>query len=241
MKQCSYCGVQLDENANFCSLCGEPSEEQNKENLAFIETRKKSSEKKLLTDYQRLSAFQKRKIFLKISGLTLLSAILITLAIDFVVNNEITWSRYPVTVSLVLLLNFTMGTFWYHKNLLWGFMSFFSSSILLVLLDIFSGNSGWGMQLGIPLLFAAYLTFFLLIRLIRTTRQKGLYVVAYGIIASGIFSICTDGIINLYRKGLMIFGWSLIVMVSIIIISSLLLYIHFKLKKVTDLKRFFHI
>lgn len=241
MKHCPNCGVALDENANFCSLCGEPLLERNEANLAFIETRRQQREDKLLTEYQKLSGFQKRRLFLKISAMILLSGIFITLIIDFVTKGDFTWSRYPVTVGLALLLNITMGTFWYCREILWGGLSFLSSAVLLVLLDIYSGNSGWGMQLGIPLLFAAYVTVFILIRLIRLTSQKGLNVIAYALLTTGILSVCTDGIINLYKTDLVNFGWSLIVMASAIIVSMLLLYVHFRLKKVTDLKRFFHI
>jgi hypothetical protein len=171
----------------------------------------------------------------------LLSGIFITLIIDFVVNGGFTWSRYPLTIGLVLLLNITMGAFWYRKEILWGGVSFLSSAVLLVLLDIYSGNSGWGMQLGLPVLLAAYVTVLMLIRLVRRAQQKGLNIIAYALLTTGILSICTDGIISLYRNDVLGFEWSLIVMASAIITSSLLLYVHYRLKKVTDLKRFFHI
>ncbi|WP_010662190.1 DUF6320 domain-containing protein [Marinilabilia salmonicolor] len=241
MKNCPNCGVTLDESANFCSLCGEPLLERNETNLAFIETRRKEREDKILTEYRKLSGFQKRKLFLKISGMVLISGIFITLVIDFVFSGTLSWSRYPMTVGLVLLLNITMGTFWVHREVLWGGLSFISSSVLLVLLDIYSGNSGWGMQLGIPLLLAAYVTVLLLFRLIRRASQKGLNVVAYSLVTAGILCICTEGIINLYRFDSLVFRWSLIVMASSVVTALLMLYVHYRLKKVTDLKRFFHI
>jgi hypothetical protein len=242
MIKCPYCGVEMEENANFCSLCGEPLLEKNKDNYAFIETRKKSQKEKLLTDYQKLSGSQKRKIFWQISGMILFAGILITLVTDFVVCSGITWSKYPGTVSLILFINITMGTFWFRKYILWGTLSFLSFSALLVLLDIYSGdNSGWGIKLGIPLLLTTCLTVFSLFKLIRSSSQKGLNIIAFSILASGFLCICVDGIISLYRDNLQLFGWSLIVMVASAIIASLLLYIHFRLKKVTDLRRFFHI
>jgi hypothetical protein len=242
MIKCPYCGVETEENANFCSLCGEPLLEKNKDNYAFIETREKSQKEKLLTDYQKLSGSQKRKIFWKISGMVLLSGILITLVIDFVVSHGITWSKYPGTVGLILFVNITMGTFWLRKYILWGTLSFLSVSALLMLLDIYSGDdSCWGIKLGIPLLLATYLAVFSLLKLIRNTSQKGLNIIAFSILASGLLSICVDGIISLYHDKSQLFGWSLIVMVASAIIASLLLYIHFRLKKGTDLRRFFHI
>jgi hypothetical protein len=241
MIKCPYCGVELAENANFCSLCGEPLLEKNEDNLAFIETRKKSREEKLLTDYQKLSSKQKRKIFWTISAIILFSGILVTMIIDLVVNNGVSWSKYPVTISLILFINITMVTYWARRYLLWGSLSFLSVSVLLILLDIYSGDSGWGMQLGIPLLLAGYITIFGLLWLIRHSKQQGLNIIAWSILATGLLSICADGIISLYGDNTRLFEWSLIVMASSASISSILLYIHYRLKKVTDLRRFFHI
>lgn len=241
MIHCPKCGVELEENANFCSLCGEPLPLQNKENLAYIDAREKEREDKIMTDYQRLTGSQKRRIFWKISGLVLLSGILITLMIDFLANKSITWSRYPGTISLIMYINITLGVFLYRRKLLMLTCSFLSTSILLVLLDFYATGSGWGMQLGIPLLLAAYITVFFLLKLIRGTSQKGMNVIAYSLLASGVLSLCIDGIISLYIIDKLSFGWSLIVMLSALIIAGLLLYVHFKLKKATDLKRFFHI
>ncbi len=241
MIKCPYCGVELEENANFCSLCGEPLVEINKDNLAFISSRTTQRREKIMTDYQKLTGAQKRKIFWKISAMILLSAAIITLIIDLTANQSITWSKYPVTVSLVLLLNIITATFWYKRTILWFSFSFLSTSAMLILLDIYAEGTGWGMKLGIPLLLAAYVIVFMLINRIKAAREKGLNIIAYSLTASGLLSLCIDGIISLYARDSLSFGWGLIVLVSAITISFLLLYIHYRLKKVTDLKRFFHL
>lgn len=241
MIRCSNCGVELEENANFCSLCGEPVWNKNTDNLAYLKSRKLQQEEKLLTDYQKLTGFQKRMLIWKISGLILISGMITTLIIDLVGNQAITWSKYPLTAGLVLCLNTTLIAFLYRKIILLLFFSFLATSVLLILLDIYAGNTGWGMQLGIPLLLAGYIGIFVFIFIVRRAEQIGLNIIAYSLIVSGVLSICIDGILSLYSADSLHFGWSLIVMVSVAIIAVLLLYIHFKLKKGTDLKRFFHI
>jgi hypothetical protein len=241
MIKCPYCGVELAENANFCSLCGEPLPKISEDNPAIIETRKKQKREEELSDFQKLSASQKRKIFHKISAIILLSGILITLVIDFVANKTITWSKYPASISLVIFINVTMATIWFRRYFLWTTLSFLSVSGLLILLDIFSGDSGWGMKLGIPMLLAGYIAIFILFKLIHNSRQKGLNIIAWSLLAAGILSLCIDGIISAYRDDGQLFSWSLIVLVAAALIGTLLLYIHYRLKKVTDLKRFFHI
>ncbi len=241
MIQCPNCGVESEENANFCSLCGELLLDGNSESQMFNKSGRIGREEKILTDYQRLSGLQKRKIFWKISGLVLFSSIILTLLIDYVGNSTISWSRYPATISLVLFINFTLNTFLHNKWLPLAGLSFLSLLSLFILFDIYAEETGWKTELGIIVLFAGYLTVFTLIYIIRNSKQKGLNVIAYSLFTAGILSVCTESLISIYRSGTIHPGWSLIVVVSAILISLLLLYIHYRLKKATDLRRFFHI
>ena len=243
MIRCPYCGVELEENVNYCSLCGEPVRPlaADENHLSHLGSGKGKREDRELTDFHRLSGFQKRMIFWKISGIILLSGMLIVFVIDLAGNQSLTWSRYPLTVSGILLVNATLVAFWYKRSLLLLLFSFLSVAILLVLLDIYAGNTGWGMQLGIPLLMAAYVVIYIFSVLIRRTKRKGLNVLAYSLGVSGVLCLCIDGILSLYSGEKLYFSWSLIVLVAVALISALLLYIHFRLKRGTDLKRFFHI
>ncbi len=241
MITCPNCGAELEENANFCSLCGEPLPVKNEDNPAYLELRRLRKEEKLVSDYRKLTGLQRRKIIWQISVIILGAGMIIVALIDVAVNHNITWSKFPLTGSVVLFINISLVLFLYRRRVLLLLLSFLSTSGFLVLLDIFAGRTGWGMKLGIPLLLAAYVSILLLILLIKRARQKGLNVIAYVLLTSGVMCLCTDGIISIYKKGDLSFNWSLIVVVSMVIISTILFYIHYRLKKVTDLKRFFHI
>src|SRR6056297_1354707 len=232
---CPNCGVELEENSNFCSLCGESIVNKSTENRIFIKSGRVHGEERLLSDYERLTGLQKRKIFWEISGLILISGIIISLLIDFVVNRSITWSKFPATVSLILIIHFTLNTFLRQKIILTLILSFLSVTGLFILFDTYGGNTGWDLRLGIPLILAAYLTVLSLIFLVRRARQKGMNIIAYSLIAAGLLSIFTEGIISVYTSGLIYLEWSLIVLVSVVFISMPLFYIHYRLKKATDL------
>ncbi len=241
MITCPNCGVELAENANFCSLCGEPLPADNIDNPAYLELRQLRQEEKLVSDYRKLTGLQKRKIIWQISVIILGAGIIVVLLIDLAVNHTITWSRYPLSGSVVMFINISLILFVYRRIVLLLLLSFLSASGFLVLLDIFAGKTGWGINLGIPLLLAAYLSILILILMIKKARQKGLNIIAYVLLTSGIMCVCTDGIISIYKYGPLSFSWSLIVLISTVIISSILFFIHYRLKRVTDLKRFFHI
>ncbi|MCF8229481.1 MAG: zinc ribbon domain-containing protein, partial [Bacteroidales bacterium] len=63
MKICPNCGVELEGNTNFCPLCGEAIIDENTENPEYLKLRKKEQQEKVLNAFQKLSGFQKRKLF----------------------------------------------------------------------------------------------------------------------------------------------------------------------------------
>jgi len=44
----------------------------------------------------------------------------------------------------------------------------------MVLFDVFNKNLGWGTKLGIPLVFSFYLVVFVLISLVKSSKQRGI-------------------------------------------------------------------
>ena len=241
MKKCSNCGVALEKNMNFCPLCGEPVMQESEETPEYIQVRKRKQEEAFLTDFQRLKPREKRKLIWEIAGIILVSGIIITFIIDFAGSYDLSWSKYPMIICAILFANISFILRWYHKLVLSLSGSFVSTSALLVILDLMNGVTGWGINLGIPLLAVAYIIVFLLIINIKAARKRGLNIIAFSLMAAGLLTICTEGIISIYTVGSLQLEWSLITMASVLPIAVLLLFIHYRLKKGTDLKRFFHI
>lgn len=237
---CPQCGVELDEQMTVCPLCNSGMKGDSRPEVIPDESEDLQSQR-MMSDYTSLTQIQKRKLFWELSGLILLSGILVTLIIDLVTSGSITWSRYSVTVCLVLFANVTLLSFWRHRLILLLGGSFLSTSLLLVLLDMYNEKIGWGTQLGVPLLLAFYIVVFLLGMVIKGSKHHGFNIIGFFFTAAGLFSLCIEGIVNRYVKGTIDFHWSLIVFVSMIPIASIFFFIHYRLKKGIELKRFFHI
>lgn len=241
MKTCANCGVALEDNMNFCPLCGAPVMEDHTEGDEYIRLRKQMQDEKQPSAFDKLSGLQKRKLFWEISGIILVSGILVTLIIDLVDGNGLLWSKYPVTACVVLFINITLLSFMINQTLLVLLGSFVSTSALLILFDLFEGNFGWGIKLGIPILFVAYLIIYGLISLIRKSREKEINLITYSLIASGLMCICIEGMISIYNENILKLHWSLIVIICVLPVAAILLYLQYRLKRGMDLKRFFHI
>ena len=166
---------------------------------------------------------------------------MVTFIIDLVTTKRITWSKYTITACLVIFANATLITFWRHRLLILLGGSFLFSSLLLVLLDTYNSKIGWGIRLGVPILLSFYFITLILTLLVRLTKIKGLNILAYFFMAVGFFSICIEGILSKYFLNEIRFAWSLIVVVSMIPIASILFFIHYRLNRGIELKRFFHI
>ncbi len=241
MKKCPNCGVELEKSMNFCPLCGEPVMEQNTENLEYLNIRKRKQDEKELTDYQRLSELQKRKLFWEVSGIILITGIVVTFILDLFSNNNLTWSKYSIAVCTMLFLQSTLIRFWPKNLIILMLGSLASTSALVLLLDLFHGPVSWSINLAVPLLIIVHLLTLGLTRAIRNAKEKGLNLIAYSFIALGILSVFIEGILSFYFNDVFTLHWSLIVIASVLPGSAVLFFIHYRLKKGTDLRRFFHI
>lgn len=196
---------------------------------------------KIIRDFDRLTVRQKRMLFWEISGIILLSGIVVSLIINFIVIRNITWARYNVTASLVLFANISVLTFWRNRPFLLFAGSLAANSAFLFLLDIMSSNIGWGEEIGIPILVSLYLLLGGVVWLIGISRYLGFNILAVLFSALGLFLICIEAIVSHYFLNAIHLSWSVIAAVSMIVISALMLYVHYKLKMGIELKRFFHI
>jgi len=241
MKVCNYCGVELDAEMNFCPLCG------HKSNTPVVMSRKDINNKELNVNkmeaynFEELTKSQQRKVVWELAAFVLVSCVVITLIIDLLVSRQITWSKYTMTIGFILLIDLSLIIFVQKRLFLLFSGCFVSTSLLLFLLDLYNQHIDSGLKLGIPIIFFICLVVFLLALLIRKSKQKGINIIAYSLIASGIICMCIEGIIMLHTQQQLKFLWSMVVMVSVLPVSAILLYIHYRLKRVTNLKKAFHI
>lgn len=238
---CPNCGVELDADMHACPLCNYSDFDKPPAMEQIVSVPESPQKSRTISEYVKLSPVQKRKLFWELSGIVLISAIIVTLMIDFVSSKGITWSKYSMTACMIIFANVTLFSFLRHRLFLLLSGSFLSVSLLLVLLDLYNKSIGWGTQLGIPLLFAFYLITFLFVMMIKYSINHGFNILAWFFVAAGLYTICIDGILSDYLSGRITFHWSLIVSVCLLPVTAILFYIHYRMKKGIELKQFFHI
>jgi len=192
-------------------------------------------------DFQDLSNVQKRKVFWDLSLIVLLVGIFTSTVIDLIVNKNITWSKYTIAVGLALVIHISLVVFLHTRIIPLLIFGFTTSSLLIVLLDWINKSMDWSITMGIPLLFCIYLIILIVTLLIKKSRQKGVNLIAYVLLALAVTGICTEGILSFHVNKTLNLHWSLILFASMATVSAILLYIHFRLKKATNLRKFFHL
>lgn len=177
----------------------------------------------------------------EIVSIVLLSAIIATLLVNFIINKRITWAEYPVAVCLTVFSYVSLFAFWARKTLVQLAGGFITSSVFLIILDALTGGITWALEIAVPILFIANLTTAALLEIIRRSRYKGVNLLAYIFMGSALICIGVDGVFSLHRENQLYLRWSMIVSLCVLIVSIVLLFVHFRLKKGRDLQKTFHV
>lgn len=236
MKYCKNCGVELEEDMRICPLCGAAavSDLPAGEKHAFTPGNEATP---LL---QKMTKGQKTFVW-EIISIILLSAIIATLLINFIINKAITWAEYPVAVCLVIFSFVSFFTFWPRRTLIQIAEGFTTSAILLLIFDSITQGTSWALKIAIPILFIASLITAALFEIIRHSKDKGINLIAYLFAGGALLCISIEGIFSLYRDNHLHLRWSVIVSLCTVLVMIVLLFTHFRLKKGRHLEKTFHI
>lgn len=241
MNTCKNCGVELDVEMNFCPLCGLKSNQINEPLRVEFKEKVPFEKEHDPFGFKSLTQNQKSKVVWELITIILVSGIMVSFILNLILNQQITWSKYTITVGIYLFINLTLLSFLQKRLVALLAGSFITTALLLLMIDLFTLKIGWGFKLGIPIIFFIYLIVFLLITAIRHSNQKGVNIIAYFLMATGILGMCIESILDIHLSGILKLQWSVILLVSVMPVSTILLFIHYRLKRATDLKRFFHI
>ena len=221
-----------------CPLCEEAVGSGLEERAT--EKHKPSSKKTSYFDTRIMNQPQRRATWELVSVLLIL-VIIITSIINYVVNGEISWSEYPVATSLVVFSYITCFAFLNRRPEIQVLCVLIISSVSIYLLDLATGEPRWAISLGIPILFFINAIVVGLMMIVKFTRERGVNLIAYFFLAAAILCVGIEITIDRYLDTYTKLVWSLIVSACVVPIATVLLFVHFRLKRGRNLKKTFHI
>ncbi|TWI82526.1 DUF6320 domain-containing protein [Chitinophaga japonensis] len=234
MNICNNCGVELEDDMQYCPLCGEPVAGVGNEKRPAIPERE-------IFDYPGKMTPPQKKFTWEIISIILLSGTVATSIIDFIITRGVSWSEYPVAISVTIFFYISLFAFWEQRTVMQMAGGLILSACFLVGIDALTGGIGWSVQLGIPLLFAANVVVAGLLAVIRRSKHKGINLIAWAFLAAALLCIGIEGILSFAATGAFHFGWSIIAAGCVVPVVLALLFVHFRLRKGRSLQKTFHI
>jgi hypothetical protein len=231
---CKNCGVELEADMEICPLCGQAV------NGPDVTGGKSQASTQPLPYTRQMTAPQKKFVW-EIVSLILLSSIIATLIIDFIITKSITWSEYPAAISLAIFAYLSIFAFWRKRNFIQLLAGLVLSSASMVAVDAITDGFDWALTLGIPMLVAANLVIIALLYIIQRSKHKGVNLLAWCFTGAAILCLFMEATLSYYHTKSLHLSWSVIACGSIIPVVLVLLFVHFRLRKGRDLKRTFHI
>jgi len=225
MAICKNCGVDLGEGNDKCPLC-DIKEEPGKIGSP--------------ADLLNFSKKENRKQLYELAMVLFASAIVITIAINAVFGRG-NWSMLTTTcigyvMAIITILNFAKRhPYW----LIGGSMT--ATLLLLFLLDMLTGNKGWFASVAGPVTASFAILSGAVIFFNSLSKYKGLNLIASILIAFAIFVLVIEYFTDRFISDIFNPQWSIVAAASLIILASILIFVHYRLKRGRSLGRLFHI
>jgi hypothetical protein len=232
MIYCKKCGVELEAGMTTCPLCG----------TSINETRPmvENSEKEVDVNAGKEMTPPQKRVIWEIVSITIISAVITTFSIDFLMNHRISWSEYPVAVSLMVFSYVSSFAFLRTNTVIKTAAGLLGASGFVILIDRLTNGLQWALPIAIPILFTGNLMAALLMVIFKKVRKKGVNLIAYTLLAIGIYTLGLEAVFSIFKTGVVVLRWSLIVLACVVPVAFVLIYVHFRLTKNKSLERVFY-
>lgn len=235
MSYCVNCGVKLKNHEGSCPLCG--TEVINLANPATHAAQK-------MVPRQRESpkdSFDKA-LWIKLASIILAAPALLSITINGVFGNTLTWSLYAVA-SLGIAWVWLVSPFLYQRNIAQRWIIIDAVALLgfLYLIEHLSASHGWFFPLALPITLFFTVLFLTLVILIRKKTLRELHIAASIFTAIGLFCVFLNGVINFYALQVFHLDWSLLVLILSITFALIAVVLQRRRWIVDELKFWFRV
>jgi hypothetical protein len=237
MAICDRCGVEVDDSAMKCPLCGR--------DLTGNQAETEQVNRQILPEFadeiRPLNTKQRARLVWEISTLMFFSAVVVVLFLDLIANRRITWSIFPIIATGCVWILASLVSF-FHKHPLILFLGAYLDTLLfLLLIDIATRRLSWFLQLGLPISSCFFALLGILCFMGLRIKRRGLNIPGFILLGIGLFIVGIEAALDWYHYQAIFLSWSALVLVSVSPVAAILLFVHYRLRKYVDLKRFFHL
>lgn len=235
MPYCSRCGVEVDGHVSHCPLCN--TSIQRFEDTEPGERRYPTEE---LGVKPKMSDRMRRRILWEVLTLFCAIGVLVVIGSDLRVDGSISWSLYP-TASIVLAWLYATLFVFFRKRPAVAAVGVVGSTIaFLAAVDLANGRLDWFFLLGLPILAFFLIIAAVIVLAILKAKDRGFNIVAFVLLGVALFCAGVDLLVSLYLRGRAGLSWSEVVLLTLVPLSLIFLFLHYRLRNRFDFKRIFH-
>lgn len=239
MPYCYKCGVELEKGAPACPLCGISVPEACEE----PDTPPRPAYPDFVHDPEygaALSGPERRRIALEILtlafGLAAASSVVIDLA-----DGGLGWSRF-VAAAVLGVWGVCAGIIALWNRPGWAAAASAAACMAAMAgIDAAASWRGWSLAVGLPMAATVAAGAFAVGASVRRAKRRGLNVAGHALISAAAALCVLELALDLYLDGRAYLRWSLITAASIVPVSLLFYYMHARLLRGADLRKFFRL
>jgi len=232
MAICVNCGVELDNGLRVCPLCGKDP---------LIKSEQADISDNYPSGIIQIQRKENRRYLWELSGIIAFSGIAVCTIVELLISKNLRWSLFSDVSIAAAWIIITLFLFVYRKPFILVSLLMLTIMAALFLIDVIAAGQNWFFPVGLPMIIAAFITTGIIIILYRTAHFKGLNIIAAALIILSGFCIITEMILDKYLNGSVDLRWSLIAAISILPVSLVFFFYHYRLKKGNRLDSFFHV
>jgi hypothetical protein len=232
MAICVNCGVELDNGLRVCPLCGKDP---------LIKSEQADISDNYPSGIIQIQRKENRRYLWELSGIIAFSGIAVCTIVELLISKNLRWSLFSDVSIAAAWIILTLFLFAYRKPFILVSLLMLTIMAALFLIDVIAAGQNWFFPVGLPMIIAAFITTGIIIILYRTAHFKGLNIIAAALIILSGFCIITEMILDKYLNGSVDLRWSLIAAISILPVSLVFFFYHYRLKKGNRLDSFFHV
>ena len=233
MKTCPNCGIEHESGYSECPLC----------HNRFTDETDAVPDRKIV--YPGLGKPLTRKetvnLFWELSGVLHVSSLIMIFFIDLIINKQPGWSWYAISGLAASFFYITLIVFTARKPFIFLSGILLNTCALLFTLDMLNGTLTWFVVPALPLAVFLILFIALIILFSRLTLHKGLNIIAAVSMGIAAYIVVIDLCISWIEHRTFSSTWSIVVASAILPFAIFLLYFHYRLKRGTSLRKFFHL
>jgi hypothetical protein len=236
MPFCPNCGLEHAPSLSACPRCGHclPSPAESRPRLLADD---------ILASYDResLSPTERRLVVWEVQSVSAAIVAIAVAAINLLIVQRLTWSLYPL---LTLACFWTLATTWRFfsdKPVITVVTGMVLLPLFLIGVNFAAGGPTWCFSIALPIALLVDGAVSLGLWLFSNIKEKGVNSIAFSLLLIVVVCVGIEATLDLASIGRLDFRWSAIVGFCLIPVAAFLLYVHYRVRKKTGIRRFFHL